>query len=430
MLIDTVKLPVRELTLGMQVVRLDRPWEGTPFLLQGFRIKTVEELKQLQALCAYVYVDFKRGITPPTGRGERVMLNEDGETVEIQGKVSGLARSERPRPAPARVEAPALPPPAQDYPITAAIDAELSRARAAIGAARQGLRQVVGALRDGLLPSLEPLTRAAGELVDSLVRNPDAAVLLRALTDDAPFSARHAVDAAIVALVIGRGLGLRRYVLEDLALGLLVADLGKLRLPAELLRAPRRLDAGESETVKLHVQHSLDIVRELGGLRPGVLEVVAGHHERFDGSGYPRGLVGAAIPLSARIAGLADAFTALTSARGYAEPVAQHEAVQELYAASLPVFQRELVGALIQGLGTHPIGSLVELGDGSIALVVAQNRERRLLPVVLTLSDAARRPLPARRLRNLAGEGGPMVKGVLSAEEAGLPAPSVELLYA
>ena len=426
--IETVKLSVSELTLGMQVVKLDRPWLDTPFLLQGFRIRTVEELRQLRELCAYVYVDIHHGITPPAGRGERVMLDEDGQVVEIQRKLT--AHAQRVQKPVTRTDPAALPPRAVDYPVDVPFDEELPRAQQAITTTKRVLRQLVEALRDGATPSLEPLKQAATQLLESMLRNPDPALLLRALRGTEPFSFCHPVNSAILALTVGRGLGLRRPALHDLALGLLLADLGKLRLPVDLLRASRRLDRRETEMVKLHVQHSVDIATELGGLNAAALEVLAAHHERFDGSGYPRGLRGGEIPLLARIAALADAFDAITSERGYSAPVAVHEAVQELYAATVPVFQRELVEALIQGLGTHPVGCLVELVDGCVALVVGQNRARRLLPVVLLLTDAARQPLAQRRLRDLAADGGPAVRAVLAPGEHGFGAPGPDVLYA
>lgn len=408
--VETIKLQVHELAIGMQVVKLDRPWLGTPFLLQGFRITSSEELKQLAACCGYVYVEVKQGVTPPSGRGELVTLNEEGDVVEVKRTVSALSHRERDS---ASTNPAALPRAAVSYALEASFSEELPRTHAALAATKRAVKVLINAVRDGQRTTLEPVKVAAVMLEESMLRNPDAGMLLRALASDEAFSFRHCVNSTMLAISVGRALGLRRQTIHELTMGMLLADVGKLRLPKELLRANRRLEKRETEIIKLHVKFGLEIAKDLGGLTPGTLEVVASHHERFDGSGYPRGLDGGEIPLLARIAGLADTFDAITSERSYAQAIVMHEAVQELYAAPVEIFQRELVETLIQVLGTHPIGSLVELADGSVALVVAQNRERRLLPWVLPLSDGARRPLAARQLRNLAIEGGPLVRQIL-----------------
>ena len=422
--VETIRLQVHELAIGMQVVKLDRPWLGTPFLLQGFRITSSEELKQLAAHCGHVYVEVKQGVTPPSGRGELVTLNEEGDVVEVKRTVSALAHRERDA---VNNDSTALPRAAVSYALESSFSAELPRTHAALAATKSAVKVLINAVRDGQRTTLASVKAAAVMLEESMLRNPDAGMLLRALASEEAFSFRHCVNSTMLAISVGRALGLRRQTIHELAMGMLLADLGKLRLPKELLRANRRLEKRETEIIKLHVKFGLDIANDLGGLTPGTLEVVASHHERFDGSGYPQGLAGGEIPLLARIAGLADTFDAITSERSYSQAIVVHEAVQELYAAPVEVFQRELVETLIQVLGTHPIGSLVELADGSVALVVAQNRERRLLPWVLLLSDTAQRPLAARQLRNLAAEGGPMVRQVLAHGSHGF-APSADTL--
>lgn len=425
--VDTIKLPVRELAIGMQVVKLDRPWLGTPFLLQGFRISSHDELQQLARFCSHVYVEIKSGVLPAGGRGELVTLNEEGDVVEVKRSVSALSPRER-NSGPS--DPAALPRPALNYALESTFSEELPRTRAALASTKAAVRALIEMVRGGRYPPLDAVKDAAAALEESMLRNPDPAMLLRSLASDEAFSFRHCVNSTILAISMGRALGLRRQTIHELAMGMLLADLGKLRVPKELLRADRRLDKRETEIIKLHVKFSAEIAADLGGLTPGTLDVVAAHHERFDGSGYPRGLAGGDISLLARIAGLADSFDAITSERSYSSPILMHEAVQELYAAPVEVFQRELVETLIAVLGTHPIGSLVELADGRVALVVAQNRERRLLPWIILLSDGERRPLQRRPLHNLAADGGPAVRQVLDPGTHGFAMPGAEVLPA
>ena len=99
-----------------------------------------------------------------------------------------------------------------------------------------------------------------------------------------------------------------------------------------------------------------------------------------------------------------DSFDAITSERAYAEPIAPYEAIQEMYAATIDVFQRDLVEILIAVLGTYPVGGVVELSDGSLALVIEQNPGRRLLPRVIKVSDAGKAPLSSPLVCNLAAQ--------------------------
>ena len=426
--VETIKLPVRELILGMVVVKLDRPWSETPFMLEGFRIRTADEIKLLGQYCKHVYVDLGRGLDGASSRGERVMLDDLGEFVDPKRTMSAPVRSGTTD----VVSATALPPVAVKYALASNFTDELPRTQVALAQTKFGVKHLIEALRNGQRFTLDAVKQAASTLEESMLRNPDPAMLLRTLNSDEPFSFNHCVHSAILAINLGRALGFRRQQIHELTIGTLLADLGKMRLPKELLRATRRLDRRESEIMKLHVKFGVEMVEDLGGLTPGVLDIVAAHHERFDGSGYPKGLRGGEISLLARIAGLADTFDAVTSERAYSTAIAPHEAVQELYASTIHVFQRELVELLIQVLGAHPIGSLVELSDGAVALVAALNRERRLLPWVMRLTAPDKTPLARASLVNLAADprGAVTVKDVLDPGAYGVALPGIEVLAA
>lgn len=426
--IETLKIDVADLTLGMLVVKLDRPWLETPFKLQGFKIQKAAELRQLAKYCKHVYIDVERGVLPPGGKGVRVTLSEDGEHVADGGFIA--AAKAVPSAARARlVDQYALPPPAATYARTTDFATELPRAVAAVGAAKTAMRALMDALRAGRPGELTAVKDAVAELEESILRQPDAALLVRALAADQPFSLRHCVHSTILAIAIGRELGLKRQAIHELGIGMLLADIGKLRLPMELLRANRRLTRHETEIIKLHVKYGVEMAGKLGGLTPGTLVIVASHHERFNGSGYPEGLRGGEISLGARVAGLADTFDAVTSERAYSTPIATHEVLQELYAAPVDLFQRELVAVLIQALGTHPIGSLVRLSDASVALVVAINPQRRLLPKVMRLTDPALRPLAVPEPLDLASaEPALTVTEVFDPAAAGVAYPTSDLI--
>ena len=157
--------------------------------------------------------------------------------------------------------------------------------------------------------------------------------------------------------------------------------------PEEVLNAPDQLDKEVFWSVKKHVEGSLRIAGEAGIDDHDVMEMIATHHERFDGSGYPNGLLRTRIPLFGRMAAVIDSFDAMTSHRAYQKAMSRHEALQHLYRGHDQLYQRDIVEQLLQCLGIYPTGTLVELSSGEVGIVMAQNQARRLRPRVMLLLD-------------------------------------------
>jgi HD-GYP domain-containing protein (c-di-GMP phosphodiesterase class II) len=150
-----------------------------------------------------------------------------------------------------------------------------------------------------------------------------------------------------------------------------------------------------------HVSYGLDMVRLTPGVNADVLAMIEGHHERHDGSGYPKGLKGTDIPVFARIGGLVDCYDAMTSHRPWAPARSPYDAIRELNAMAGVKFQKEMVEQFVQALGMFPTGSVVEMNTGEVGIVVEQNRVRRLRPKVMLVLDADHRPLPELRTLDL-----------------------------
>jgi HD-GYP domain-containing protein (c-di-GMP phosphodiesterase class II) len=140
------------------------------------------------------------------------------------------------------------------------------------------------------------------------------------------------------------------------------------------------------------VNLGLEILSQAQGVHPDVVEGIAQHHERLNGSGYPKGLSGERIAVFGRMAAIADTYAALTRNRPYAEAVSPHEALQKLSNWGGSQFQVEMVEQFIQSIGVFPVGSLVELSTGEVAVVVTHNKHKRLRPKVLVVTDAEKKP--------------------------------------
>jgi len=162
-------------------------------------------------------------------------------------------------------------------------------------------------------------------------------------------------------------------------------DIGKAQIDPEILSKPAALTDDEYQQVKAHVASSLDLLAGQHTFSTSVLNVIAAHHERYDGSGYPRRLSGERIVLHAELAGLIDTYCAMTRHRVFSAAVSSQKALESLSRMRGHAFREVLVDQFVQCLGIYPIGSLVELNTGEVAVVIQQNQVRRLRPRLLVL---------------------------------------------
>jgi len=218
------------------------------------------------------------------------------------------------------------------------------------------------------------------------------------------YTYNHAVSASVWAVAFGRHLGFPRPKLQSLALGAMLFDIGKMKLPEKLINNPKRYNQFEFELVKKHVDYSLEILKGTKGINNDVIEMVSSHHERHNGSGYPKGLVGDQIPILAKIAGIVDCYDAIISDRVFASAISPHDAVKKLYDWRDIDFQAELVEQFIQVVGIYPVGTVVELSNGQVGVIVAQHRVWRLRPQVMLLLDTDKKPLADFNVVNLFNE--------------------------
>ena len=372
-----VKIPVQNLKLGMYVARLDRPWSETPIALQGFQIQSVGSIALLQEHCSYVYIDVRKS----EAHQPRAYEDMGGADLGAQEPARSAARTKPKAPA-----AP-LPERRRSYQDATSITEEVEAA----GETRTEVCSVVSELMDDVKAGRKLVAAgvkdAVRRLMDTVMRNPDAMLWLRMLKHKDTYTYNHAVNVSVLAIALGRHMGLPAADIRDLGIGALLFDIGKMRLPAELLCKPGRLTPEEHDVVRGHVQHSAEIMGETPGLSGRAIEMALTHHERFCGGGYPNKLFGARIPLFGRIGGLIDTYDAITSYRPYAAAISPHEAIRRLYDWSPKDFQEELVELFIQCLGVYPTGSLVQLNTGQVGVVIQQSRVRHLRPKVMLVLD-------------------------------------------
>ncbi|MDP6415196.1 MAG: HD domain-containing phosphohydrolase, partial [Gammaproteobacteria bacterium] len=245
---------------------------------------------------------------------------------------------------------------------------------------------------------LKPIYSELDTFLDSTLENTDGMQWLIATEPVKGFLSRRALGTSMLCIVFGRQLGLERHELLQLALGGLLLDIGKVSVPITILAKPERLNAEEKWFTTRHVQQSLAMMHFNGENLDRVVPMIAAHHERLDGSGYPNQITGTNIPLYARIAGIVDTFDALTLNRRYAPARSGYSALRFLSALRQTKFDAALVDEFILSLGIYPIGTRVQLDDGSTGLVLGQNSGQPRQPNVLLTHDTAGQPVKTIRI--------------------------------
>jgi HD-GYP domain-containing protein (c-di-GMP phosphodiesterase class II) len=303
------------------------------------------------------------------------------------------------------------------------LEQELQRADDSFGAAIDLLGTVMRDIRVGKGLEIEAVESVVEDLVESIIRHPGALQLVSRMREADESSYTHALQVAVLLASFGRELGFSRDQLTYLGQVGMLLDVGKLRIDERILNKRGNLTPAEFEEVKRHVQYGLEIVDSSGVAHPDLVAGVGQHHERLNGSGYPRGLLDAEISPIGKMAGIVDSFSALTSIRPYAQPVSPYDAMQMLQGWADTYFNAGLVELFIQAIGIFPVGTLVELSTGEYAVVLEQGRGRRLKPKVLVVSAPDKTPLETPFVLDLLHGGGASADPVPYIRQ-GLPAAS------
>lgn len=323
----------------------------------------------------------------------RGLLGQDPDSDEVRASLAQARNAIRGQ----------LPPEARlrRYADRASIEDELPRAREAFANASRQLRAMTACVRERRAPDVHEFGRAVDEVVDSMIDNPDALLWVARLDDDERDTSAHGLRVAMYLVALGRHLGLPRRELAHLGTIGMLADVGKTLLPQALLEKPGMLTPSEHNVVKEHVRLGLEALHRDMRLAQPVEQGIAQHHERLDGTGYPKGLRGEEIGVFGRMAAIADSFAALIAVRAYANASAPQDALMNLYEWAGTSFDEPLVEQFVQAIGLFPVGSLVELSTGEVAVVLAHNRVRRLEPRVMVLTGADKSPTAAPFERDL-----------------------------
>lgn len=358
------KIRTEALRPGMYIHELDCGWIDHPFLRNRFSVTSEAQVQKVAAAgVREVYIDTTRGDDvddAPTADEARAAL--DREMV-----AAALAPATAPR-------------------VPAA--GEMPQARRVLGAATTIVRKVMADTRLGHQVEVEAVGQAVERLTGSILRNRGALLSLCRMKTKDDYTFLHSVSVGALLIAFCRDMGTGADAMRDAGIGGMLHDIGKVRVPEGVLNKPGRLTDGEFAAMKLHVVHSRRMLEATPGIPVAAIEVAGLHHERHDGSGYPDGLAGDAIARIGQMAAICDVYDAITSDRVYHKGLQPTAALRKIFEWSRFHFNPELTQAFLRCIGIYPVGALVMLESGRLALVVDQHEGSLLQPLVRVIFHA------------------------------------------
>ena len=355
------KINVSDLRVGMFVVELDIPWEESSFMFQGLEIRSPGDVLAVQKECSHVWVDYDEF---------SLRLNESSSEMPAQGV--GFI---------------------QDTGVQ--VEDELEAANEVHELASQAITDVFKEIRLGAEIDGGKVKQAVNGCVDSILRNPDASVWMTRIQAKHEATAQHSMNVAALSIIMAKSMGMSPREMEDIGVCGMLHDVGKTSVSTEILQKTGPLTDEEWAEMQSHTRYGRDILMSTNSVLSGAADVAHSHHERPDGKGYPRGLDDDSIPLFAKIVSIAEAYDTMTINQPYRAAYSPSDALQELYAQCGKQFDESLVIRFIDAIGIFPPGSIVEMINGEVGIVLSNTKDK-LRPRVIIILDAIGEPTTQR----------------------------------
>ena len=364
------KIKTEQLKPGMFVHDFNCGWLNHPFLRNRVLLRSDADVeKVIEHRIRDVYIDTDHGLDADDAPTEQFVDEV------IQAEINKLD-PEKPQ---TRGSAP--------------LAEEIDNAKILLHESKQQTQVMMDAVRMGMKLDLPQVEIVVEKMTDSIMRNKDALVSLARIKNRDEYTYLHSLSVAALCISFGQHLDLEPGQIKALGVGGLLHDIGKVKMPLEVLNKPGPLTQGEFEIMKTHVAHGDCMLRDTAGISESSICVTRHHHERLDGTGYPEGLTGDQISKFGQIAAIVDIYDALSSERCYKDAMAPTDALRKLMEWSASYLNRSLVEQFIAHMGIYPVGTVVRLRSGFIGVVVDQGERSLLDPVVRAVYDTRREKL-------------------------------------
>jgi putative nucleotidyltransferase with HDIG domain len=362
------KVKVTDLLLGMYIHDLNMPWLEHGFARSRFMLQEESQIdKILRTNVSEVFIDTVRGIDAvhaPT---------EEEANDALMDRMIDIATESASEPTASKLES--------KWVESKQIHTEAVKV----------VGNVLQDARIGKQVSMEQAAPVVANITDAVLGNDGTLVSLCRIKQRDSYTFQHSVSISALLVTFCNSIGgYSNSNLIEIGLGGLFHDVGKMKIPNEILNKPGRLTEEEFAIMRTHVTHGVNYLRAGGGLSDSTMKIVGEHHERFDGTGYPKGLARNAISLLGQMASIVDVYDAITSIRVYHSALEPSDALKRIFEWSGKHFDETLVQRFIKAVGIYPVGSLIRLESGRLAVILRQCETNMLMPLVRIVFDAKR----------------------------------------
>ena len=358
------KIAVQQLVPGMFVHDMDCGWMEHPFLTGSFKVRSENDVgKMIGYGIQEIYIDTERGLdligAPTQGEVESTITRQIAAIVQ----------------APVSIE-------------PATLHEEMARARLVLAEANKVIGDLMHSVRIGRQIEQEQVDHVVGKMSESILRNKDALLSLCRIKEKDNYTFLHSVSVGALLMCFTRAFNLRAGDMEQVGIGGMLHDIGKTMVPDRILNKPGDLTQDEFITMQMHVVYGQNILSDTPGISQTSFDVVAQHHERYDGSGYPLKLKGSEMSIFGQMASIVDVYDAITSNRCYRKAMDPTVALRKMFEWSKFHFDPQLIQAFVRTIGIYPVGTLVMLESSRIAVVIDQQGRDLTRPLVRAIFDA------------------------------------------
>jgi len=350
---DLEKIAINDVEMGMYVVSVINPKTQLTVKSEGFvsSDKTLKKLKKSGVKFIFIDMDKSKHASKP--------IDVDVIETEIETEVE---EDHHERKVP--------------------LDAEMNKAVKLYNNAKDLQGKILTSITESKDIDIAEVSQTTDAIVDSIFRNQDALSCMSRIRMKDEYLVEHSLNVAVLISIFAKHMSYDKKIIEQLALGAFLHDIGKVLIPDNVLNKPGRLTSEEYDVMKGHVIKGLEVVKTMDGVPDIALSLIATHHERLDGKGYPFGLAAEDISIFDRMIAIVDSYDAMTADRVYKAGMHPIQAFKNLIKDSKESYDNGLVEKFIQSLGLYPVGTLVKLTSGKVGLISGLNKNKPLKPIV------------------------------------------------